>query len=232
MTETMIIIIVAGVVIIAFGVLCILAILRAQKETQVFNKRMVKVEKNLGSISDMVSKSVQQVQQTEENISYHLQQVEKQARMEAEAKALPPDEQVYQQTPIEGVAQAAPAEIDIPEEIDINDLIDDLEDVLPEIAPAGLGGLFEPEPVAPIQPQPMQPVEPVQPAIPDPVPVQPQPAAPQQAQPPVQPQPVQPEPVPAIEPEPELPQIQHFDYDIGKSGKKYTASELESLIRE
>ena len=33
-------------------------------------------------------------------------------------------------------------------------------------------------------------------------------------------------------PEIPVPQIQHVDYDIGKSGKKYTASELEALIRE
>ncbi|MDO4870346.1 MAG: hypothetical protein Q4A65_08705, partial [Bacillota bacterium] len=158
MTETMIIIIVAGVVIIAFGVLCVISILRAQRETQGFNKRMAGVEKDLGNISELVTRSVRQVQQTEQNISQHLQQVEENARREAEAKALQAESQSRggaaggaPEAPIEEIEQTAP------EEIDINDLLDDLEDVLPEIAPAGLGGFMAAAPVQQVMPQP-QPV--------------------------------------------------------------------------
>ena len=79
-------------------------------------------------------------------------------------------------------------EVDL-SEIDINDLLDDLEDILPDIEQSGRPEVRYGQKIA--QQEIVQP-----------------------------------------KPEFEEPQIRHFDYDIGKSGKKYTASELEMLIRE
>ena len=80
------------------------------------------------------------------------------------------------------------------DEIDISDLLDDFEDVLPEIEKA------VPEPV------------PTPTVTEIPAPVRPTPVIPK--------------------PEIPVPQRPHIDYDIGQSGRKYTASELETLIRE
>lgn len=253
MTETMMIIIVAGVVIIAFGVLCLITIFRSQRETQNFAKRMVAVEKDLGDIGSMVSRSVQDSQRADETIMRQLQQqAAKQAEMETlrqadvqatqealealqketvqpvpiQPQAVPVPEQQPQEMPKEPepaprdtVQQEVQVEESIQDfnmdEIDINDLLDDFEDVLPEIydepvtmSEVGSVGMTAFAPAA----------EPVlKPAV----------------EPPTAPV-VEPLAVPVVEPEPEtnVPQIQHFDYDIGKSGKTYTADELESLIRE
>ena len=96
----------------------------------------------------------------------------------------------------------------------------------------------QPQPIAQAKPQP-QPV-----AQPKPQPVAPQ-AVYEQPRQPVAPQPVapqavyeQPQPQPVYEqaiyeePSYESPFKKHQGYDVGRSGKKYTVTELETLIRE
>ena len=68
MTVTMIIIIVAGVVIIAFGVLCLIAMIKAQKETRNVAEKILAVEKNLGDVSKAVSDSVRNSKKGDESI--------------------------------------------------------------------------------------------------------------------------------------------------------------------
>jgi len=211
MTETMMIIIVAGVVIMAFGLLCLVFIFRSQKETQDFAKKIGALEKDLGDITKMVSDNVAESQKADENILQYLKQqeakcAEKEAARKAEENAKKAEPAPAPAPPPEPKAEPKPApapepkpepkpaapkpaivtpavevepEIDLNfDEIDINDLLDDLEDVLPELktdfAPA----------------------------------------------------------VETKKPEIITPPIEHIDYDIGKSGRKYTASELEMLIRE
>ena len=84
MTVTMVIIIVAGVVIIAFGVLCLLSMNKAQRETQNMAEKMIAVERNLGDVSRMVSRSAETSRTTDETIILELQrQAKKQAELEA-----------------------------------------------------------------------------------------------------------------------------------------------------
>ncbi len=250
MTETMIIIIVAGVVIIAFGVLCLISMFRAQKETQNFVKKMVAVEKDLGDITKLVSRSVANSQRADENILLQLQrQADRQIEIEAERKAekmlaeqkaaeeakakAEIEAKAKETTPKETIPRET-EEIEIPvvdveaendfdiDEIDINDLLDDLEDVLPEIDErATIRTETKPKVKPKVELE----------SIPQPV--------------------AKTAPPPNVElqfgdvgidalleglespkVETTVPQIQHVDYDIGKSGKKYTASELEALIRE
>ena len=245
MTETMIIIIVAGVVIIAFGVLCLISMFKAQKETQNFVKKMVAVEKDLGDITKLVSRSVENSQRADENILLQLQrQADRQIEIEAERKAEKKaaeeakakaeiEAKAKETTPKETIPRET-EEIEMPlvsveadndfdiDEIDINDLLDDLEDVLPDIDErATIRTETKPKVKQEVKME----------SIPQPV--------------------SKPAPPPNVElqlgdmgiddlleglesPKEEItvPQIQHIDYDIGKSGKKYTASELEALIRE
>ena len=76
MTETMMIIIVAGVVIMAFGLLCLIFISRSQKETQGFAKKIGALEKDLGDITKMVSDNAAESQKADENILQYLKQQE------------------------------------------------------------------------------------------------------------------------------------------------------------
>mgnify|MGYP003362181487 CR=1 FL=1 len=203
MTVTMVIIIVAGVVIIAFGVLCLLSMNKAQRETQNMAEKMIAVERNLGDVSRMVSRSAETSRTTDETIILELQrQAKKQAELEAGMAQVRAQREVRSQAQIGTSIQGAPPE-DTPQqrteegpvkevdlsEIDINDLLDDLEDILPDIEQSGRPEVRYGQEIA--QQEIVQP-----------------------------------------KPEFEEPQIRHFDYDIGKSGKKYTASELEMLIRE
>ena len=226
MTETMIIIIVAGIVIIAFGVLCLVSMFKTQKETQGFTKRMVAVEKDLGDLSQMVTKSVESAQKAEENIAQHVQRagelVEQQAEQLAEQKSIQqvqqaapiqPEQPVESEQPVEPASQAppiqpAPQVVEKPPQVDVLKQLSDLDPafidpVFSQDSSIGLDGIDindlidDLEDVLPEIDVTMAPVsEPGQPT------------------------------------EIKAPQIQHIDYDIGKSGKKYTASELETLIRE
>jgi len=88
MTETMMIIIVAGVVIMAFGLLCLIFISRSQKETQGFAKKIGALEKDLGDITKMVFDNAVESQKADENILQYLKQQEaKCAEKEAARKA-------------------------------------------------------------------------------------------------------------------------------------------------
>ena len=276
MTVTMMIIIVAGVVIIAFGVLCLISMSKAQKETRNMAKKILDVEKNLGDVSKAVSESVESSKKGDENIIRELTrqakkqaeiqaeiEAEKKAKAKAEAEAKAKAEKVAaekaaaekaaaekaaaekaaaekaaaEKAAAEKAAKAkeapqAPAkdteqqnkdtetvsDIDL-DEIDINDLLDDFEDILPEIGdePQAVQHVPENRPAAAMATGTFSEEEIRKPEI-------------------IQTESLNQEILipKAVKPEPEIqtPQIQHVDYDIGKSGKKYTASELEALIRE
>ncbi|MBR0127685.1 MAG: hypothetical protein IJL99_05430 [Firmicutes bacterium] len=348
MTETMMIIIVAGAVVIAFGLLCLISIIRAQKETQGFAKKIGAFEKDLNDITKMVSQGPVDTQKADEILQLLEKQEEKHAaqmaEMKAFQKALESKQFVVQseapkQAPAEAVKEvpktvpkavpkqepkAGPPKAEVPEDLeemlfDGEELIldeepmveQDILDTLPEevissfappqpVAPAPKPAAPKPaapapKPVAPAPkpaapkpaapaPKPVAPApKPVAPA-PQPVAPAPQPVAPAPkpvapapkpaiVTPPVKTEPIdelnfdeidindllddfedvlpeistaEPEPVPTVTeipapvrptpviPTPEIPapQIPHIDYDIGQSGKKYTASELETLIRE
>lgn len=236
MTVTMIIIIVAGVVIIAFGVLCLIAMIKAQKETRNVAEKILAVEKNLGDVSKAVSDSVRNSKKGDESIIRELnrqaaKQAEIQAEIEAEkkakakaeaeaaAKAAAEREKAEKEAAAAAAKEAAekqrqatpaPAEdimqlesdIDTVQNIDLDEI--DIHDLLDD---------FED-----ILPEIGETPKPVQ-HVPDNLLT----AA------------VNMGTLSEAEirkPEIPVPQIQHVDYDIGKSGKKYTASELEALIRE
>lgn len=240
MTETMMIIIVAGAVIMAFGLLCLVFIFRSQKETEGFAKRMGAVEKDLGDISKLVSQNAADAQKADENILLMLKKQEemcaereaaRKAREEAERakapapKPAPPEKPKTAPKPEPTAAPAAKAPPAAP-------------------APAATSSFAPPAQAAP---------------KPAPAPVAPPAPKPAIVTPAVEEDPdfdlnfdeidindllddledVLPELRTNIEPavemkKPEItaPPIQHIDYDIGKSGKKYTASELDTLIRE
>lgn len=236
MTVTMIIIIVAGVVIIAFGVLCLIAMIKAQKETRNVAEKILAVEKNLGDVSKAVSDSVRNSKKGDESIIRELnrqaaKQAEIQAEIEAEkkakakaeaeaaAKAAAEREKAEKEAAAAAAKEAAekqrqtapaPAEdimqlesdIDTVQNIDLDEI--DIHDLLDD---------FED-----ILPEIGETPKPVQ-HVPDNLLT----AA------------VNMGTLSEAEirkPEIPVPQIQHVDYDIGKSGKKYTASELEAMIRE
>ncbi len=232
----MIIIIVAGVVIIAFGVLCLIAMIKAQKETRNVAEKILAVEKNLGDVSKAVSDSVRNSKKGDESIIRELnrqaaKQAEIQAEIEAEkkakakaeaeaaAKAAAEREKAEKEAAAAAAKEAAekqrqtapaPAEdimqlesdIDTVQNIDLDEI--DIHDLLDD---------FED-----ILPEIGETPKPVQ-HVPDNLLT----AA------------VNMGTLSEAEirkPEIPVPQIQHVDYDIGKSGKKYTASELEAMIRE
>lgn len=236
MTVTMIIIIVAGVVIIAFGVLCLIAMIKAQKETRNVAEKILAVEKNLGDVSKAVSDSVRNSKKGDESIIRELNrqaakqaeiqaeiEAEKKAKAKAEAEAAAKAAAEREKAEKEAAAaaakeaaekqrQAAPApaedimqlesDIDTVQNIDLDEI--DIHDLLDD---------FED-----ILPEIGETPKPVQ-HVPDNLLT----AA------------VNMGTLSEAEirkPEIPVPQIQHVDYDIGKSGKKYTASELEALIRE
>lgn len=236
MTVTMIIIIVAGVVIIAFGVLCLIAMIKAQKETRNVAEKILAVEKNLGDVSKAVSDSVRNSKKGDESIIRELNrqaakqaeiqaeiEAEKKAKAKAEAEAAAKAAAEREKAEKEAAAaaakeaaekqrQAAPApaedimqlesDIDTVQNIDLDEI--DIHDLLDD---------FED-----ILPEIGETPKPVQ-HVPDNLLT----AA------------VNMGTLSEAEirkPEKPVPQIQHVDYDIGKSGKKYTASELEALIRE
>ena len=381
MTETMMIIIVAGAVVIAFGLLCLISIFRAQKETQGFSKKIGAFEKDLNDITKLVSQGPVDTQKADAILQLLEKQDEKHAaqmaEMKAFQKALEAKQFVVQteapkqiqaeavkevpkavpkaapkQAPKAAPPKAEPSKVEVPEDLeellldgeelmfDEEPMIEqDILDTLPEevissfappsqrpaaqpapkqtvakpAAPAPKPVAPAPKPAAPAQrpaaqpaPKPAAPVQrpaaqsaPKQtvakPAAPTPKPVAPapkpaapapKPAAPAQKPvapapkptimtPPVKAEPIDdlsfdeidindllddfedvlpeittasPEPVPTptvteipapvrptpVIPKPEIPvpQRPHIDYDIGQSGRKYTASELETLIRE
>ena len=80
MTETMMIIIVAGAVVIAFGLLCLISIIRAQKETQGFAKKIGAFEKDLNDITKMVSQGPVDTQKADEILQLLEKQEEKRGR--------------------------------------------------------------------------------------------------------------------------------------------------------
>jgi len=222
MTETMMIIIVAGVVIMAFGLLCLIFISRSQKETQGFAKKIGALEKDLGDITKMVFDNAVESQKADENILQYLKQqeakcAEKEAARKAEeeakkaeaaqAFALPPEPKAETKLAASPKPKAAPK----PEPV--------IEKPAPKPAdpkPAIVTPAVEVEPEIDLNFDEID----INDLLDDLEDVLPE---------------LKTDFAPAVEtkkPEIITPPIEHIDYDIGKSGRKYTASELEMLIRE
>ena len=226
MTLVEIIAIVATGILLILCVFCVFAVLRNERKSIENSEAIKDIEKNLSAFGDSIKEQTDQLiehmgkQQSDGISNRRLEALEEEIRqlaaVEEAAPAVPAP--TVSAPVVTAPPEVAPPQIadisdsglweieELDDEIEFDDLFRELEDMPTEISE-------EPVPPAAAEPQ---------------IPVQPQyepPAAPQY-EPPVAPQ---------FEPEPETrlePARYHQGYNIGRSGRKYTAEELNVLIRE
>ncbi len=254
MAMTMVIAIVLAVIFIIFCLLCIVAISANHKETKEFKKKIQHIEQDVEEINGLI---LYKLNRQEDSTEKHAAMIQKNSKADSSVQMPVYMEAVPQEQ--QGVVISQDAAPEESWEIELNDLIDELggaedfvdvatfEDVTCSEPAASVTGLNqaagceenidklsdilgiektvndfddftrrtlhgeEPEVQIPEtvikEPEPMH--------VPEPEPMY--------------------EPEPAYEPEPEainqLSPVENVDYAVGKSGKKYTSSELEKLIR-
>ena len=252
MTMVEIIAIITTGILCVLCVVCIIALIGNQRRAKANSKAIQDIEKSLSSFGDSIKSKTDQLidhmerQQVDELQTQRLEFLEQEVlrlselEKKAEAKTAPAD------TSDTAGTVSAPDGIYKPEELYGLDEIEEIEEIDDEIE---LDDLFREleamgaeEVEKPVEEQKRQGPKPAVQAVPIPQPVQPvqtAPIEPQLPDPPVQSQPVpqaQPQPVPQAPPQPDTPAPQptryHQGYNIGRSGKKYTAEELNMLIRE
>lgn len=225
MTITMIITIVAIIVFGGFCVLCIKGLSDNRKDIKETGAKIENIEKNVGSVGEIVAQKTDMIARRLDVQESRQIEIEQQVRMLAEQVAM------SRQAVSDVQESAAPSSEefsgieDIDDEIDLDELLAELQETEPvkqeQAKSRQTSSISEPQPM----PQP----QPVQLTVPQPAPIMSE--APQP-----QPQPVQ-QPQPAQPQQPAEENIQddykgYIGYNIGKSGKRYTPAELNSLIKE
>lgn len=235
---------------IATGVLCVLCViciaaLFSSKRQAKENKRAIKdIRDRLGTFGDSINEKTDQLfERLDKQQSDGIDERRLEA-LEEEIRQLAKVEEEIASAVSAAEAGAVTVEDDFIETDDIEELDDeiDLDDLFRELSAMsaaepelGTAEEFAEEPVR----EPLPPIAQPEPAV------QPQMAVPQQVIP--QQQEIQQQEIqqrPAVQPQPmqtqqELPEEQprkatryHQGYNIGRSGRKYTAEELNVLIRE
>lgn len=260
MTMIEIIAIITAGILCVLCVVCVIAVIGNQRQAKANSKAIKDIEKSLSSFGDSIKAKTDQLidhmdrQQVDELQTQRLELLEQEVlrlteleKTAAAAEAAPADvpdapgavsapDGIYKPEEIYGLDEIEEIE-EIDDEIELDDLFRELEAMGAgeDDGPAEEQQIPEPQPAAPMkppQPVPAAPSQPVQPQEPatdqmyaqmeqlmrEQIQMQPVPAAPQE--------PVQPVPA-ALQ-----PTRYHQGYNIGRSGKKYTAEELNMLIRE
>lgn len=238
MTMVEIIAIITTGILCVLCVVCIIVLIGSQRRAKANSKAIQDIEKSLSSFGDSIKSKTDQLidhmdrQQVDELQTQRLEFLEQEVlrlseleKKAAEAKTSPADipdtagtvsapDGVYKPEELYGLDEIEEIEEieEIDDEIELDDLFRELEAMGAEEVekPAEEPKRQEPQPAVQAVPIP-QPVQPVQTA----------PIEPQLPDPPVKPQPIKPQPT-----------RYHQGYNIGRSGKKYTAEELNLLIRE
>ena len=218
MTLVEIIAMVATGILVILCIFCVAAVIRNEQKSIENSKAIKDIEKSLSAFGDSIKEQTDQLiehmgkQQPDGASDRRLEALEEEIRQLAAAEETAP---AAASPAVPAPTVVAPPEITPPQAADISDSgLWEIEELDDEIE---FDDLFRELEAMPTE----TPEEPAPPAAADPqVPVQPQ-------------IPVQPQYAP--EPEPELrlePTRYHQGYNIGRSGRKYTAEELNVLIRE
>ena len=216
---------------IATGVLCVLCIicivaLSSSRSQAKENKRAIKdIRDSLGTFSDSINEKTDQL----------IERLEKQSddmntrRLEALEEEVRHLSEVGKDVSVADTAES-PAEVEVFD--DIEELSDEIEldDLFRE-----LNSMEEPAPKTEAKAVIQKEFDPI--PLPDPIPAARPELKPVPAEKP-EPKPIQTsKPIPAVQPEPQEEKPRkatrhHQGYNIGRSGRKYTAEELNVLIRE
>ena len=231
---------------IATGVLCVLCViciaaLFSSKRQAKENKRAIKdIRDRLGTFGDSINEKTDQLFERLDKQQSDGIDERRLAALEEEIRQLAKVEEEIASAVSAAEAGVAAAEEDFIETGDIEELDDeiDLDDLFRELSAMSVvepEAEAEEEPAAQPEREPLPPIAYPEPALQPQTAVQPQTAA-QTVNPETVFQPIQPEPV---QQQQELPEEQprkatryHQGYNIGRSGRKYTAEELNVLIRE
>ena len=231
---------------IATGVLCVLCViciaaLFSSKRQAKENKRAIKdIRDRLGTFGDSINEKTDQLFERLDKQQSDGIDERRLAALEEEIRQLAKVEEEIASAVSVAEAGVAAAEEDFIETGDIEELDDeiDLDDLFRELSVMSVvepEAEAEEEPAAQPEREPLPPIAYPEPALQPQTAVQPQTAA-QTVNPETVFQPIQPEPV---QQQQELPEEQprkatryHQGYNIGRSGRKYTAEELNVLIRE
>ena len=228
--------------IIATGILCVLciicivAMLRNGRQTHENSKAIKDMEKSLSSFGDSIKEQTEQLiehmeKQPGETNDRRLDllevEIKQLSRLKEEAAAAT---ETLAAAEVTGDLEEFGEIEELDDEIELDDLfmqLNAMEAAEPQEVPPQIPAEPTPVPVEPvIQPVPATPV--VQPMPVEPV-VQPATVKPAAQSAPANPLPVAPDPA---KEEPRKPSRYHQGYNIGRSGRKYTAEELNLLIRE
>lgn len=231
---------------IATGVLCVLCViciaaLFSSKRQAKENKRAIKdIRDRLGTFGDSINEKTDQLFERLDKQQSDGIDERRLAALEEEIRQLAKVEEEIASAVSVAEAGVAAAEEDFIETGDIEELDDeiDLDDLFRELSAMSVvepEAEAEEETAAQPEREPLPPIAYPEPALQPQTAVQPQTAA-QTVNPETVFQPIQPEPV---QQQQELPEEQprkatryHQGYNIGRSGRKYTAEELNVLIRE
>ena len=224
--------IVGIIAIVVMGILCILCvvciavILGNRRQASANNEAIRDIEKSLSSFGDSIKEQTGQLIEHLEQQQSNDNQERRLELLEEEVRRLSRFDEIDLPDDVEGVFNKPEG----PEEIE--ELGDDVEldDLLAELN-ALSNALSSETQEAPESPKPVQqPTQQEQPALPPEQPVQQMttPQRPVQQQQTVQPQQVVQQPAEEVLEETRY----HQGYNIGRSGKRYTAEELNLLIRE
>lgn len=217
-------------------IICILSVIRNERQTHENSEAIKDMEKSLSSFGDSIKEQTEQL----------IEHMEKQPAETNERRFELLEEEIRQLSRLkeEAVAAAetlAVAEVtgDIEEFGEIEELDDEIEldDLFLQLNAMEAEEPQEVSPQIPVEPTPM-PATPAEQPVPVESVVQPVPATPAAqpaaATPAAQPVPATPLPAApeSAKEEPRKPSRYHQGYNIGRSGRKYTAEELNLLIRE
>lgn len=230
---------------IATGVLCVLCViciaaLFSSKRQAKENKRAIKdIRDRLGTFGDSINEKTDQLFERLDKQQSDGIDERRLAALEEEIRQLAKVEEEIASAVSAAEAGAVAVEDDFIETDDIEELDDeiDLDDLFRELSAMsaaepelGTAEEFAEEPVR----EPLPPIAQPEPAVQPQMAVQQQIAAqtvnPETVFQPIQPQPVQQQELP--EEQPRKATRYHQGYNIGRSGRKYTAEELNVLIRE
>lgn len=221
MTLLLVIAIIIAVVFSVFCVLCLHTMFLTRRETEESKTRITQLEKNIGDVSELVTAK------TEELVKKLDEQTTAQ-KVETPAAALESEPVSEIKTDNESLYETAGIIEELDDEIDLDDLFGESEPE--EIEEIDLEGI-ELEDIEPEESIPEEPAVIVQEQKEEITPEKPEENVPEKTGENMANDPdlvmIRPESIP------EMFRIKHHTgYDVGKSGKKYNAAELDMLIRE